>query len=137
MKMRNLLALLTAVLLLPTQNIPVHAEQKEFQVGVDSWLMQNSPFSLGNYYRLTKDELQRFQTSLACFDACDLRNELHWIQSPVLVIGGEQDRIFGAESAKEIAGQTNGELILYPNAAHAVYDENPDVLKRIRSFLDA
>lgn len=56
MKMRNLLALLTAVLLLPTQNIPVHAEQKEFQVGVDSWLMQNSPFSLGNYYRLTEHD---------------------------------------------------------------------------------
>ena len=86
---------------------------------------------------VTEDELQRFYTSLACFDACDLRNELHRIQSPVLVIGGEQDRIFGAESAKEIAKHTNGKLILYPNDAHAVYDENPDVMKRIRSFLDA
>lgn len=84
---------------------------------------------------VTDDELQRFVIMAKGCKGFDMRKKLVSIKAPVLVIGAEQDKLFGSKTAEELAKSTNGRLKVYPNEAHAVYDENPDVITQIRSFL--
>ena len=85
---------------------------------------------------VNEEDMQRFVIQTEALLDFDMREELGCISSPVLVIGAEQDIVFSKEAFLEIAEKTHGELYIYENGSHAVYDENPDVLVRIREFLD-
>lgn len=85
---------------------------------------------------VTDEELRRFAISVSSAEPFDVRDKLKAIRCPVLVLGAEQDRIFGTEPSRDIVERTGGTLYIYPDAAHAVYDENPDVLVRMKAFLD-
>ena len=85
---------------------------------------------------LTEKELDRFSIIVKCTDKFDIRSKLSYINCPLLVIAAENDRIFGTEPSENIAELTGGELYIYKNEAHGVYDENADVLVKIKNFLD-
>ena len=72
-------------------------------------------------------------------DAClsfDIRERLGRIRCPVLAVGSEQDALFGAGPAREIAEACGGELIIYSGFGHALYDEAPDFRARLKAFSD-
>ena len=56
---------------------------------------------------------------------------------PALIIGGEEDRIVGAEASRELARMIpESTLYLYPGLGHAAYEEAPDFYRRVFDFLD-
>lgn len=85
---------------------------------------------------VTDEELERFAVTVRGCCGFDVRDRLGGISSPTLVIGAGKDRIFGAGSSRETAQLTGGELFIYSDDAHSVYDENPDVTARIKEFAD-
>ena len=86
---------------------------------------------------VTDEEREAFVHLVADAGGFDVRARLHEIKCPVLVIGAGKDRIFGGAASEAIAAATGGTLGRYPDGAHGVYDEDPDVLVRIRAFLYA
>ncbi|NLT09308.1 MAG: alpha/beta fold hydrolase [Ruminococcus sp.] len=83
---------------------------------------------------LTERDLERFIITVKGSRGFDVREKLCCIKCPLLVIAGDKDRIFGAEASRELAELANGELCIYPGQAHALYDEEPDVIRRIKDF---
>jgi len=62
--------------------------------------------------------------------------DLHKISCPTLIIGGEEDRIVGAEASRELqAGIPGSELYLYPGQSHGVYEQADDFNERVLTFL--
>lgn len=72
-------------------------------------------------------------------DACLNHNaydSLNRIQSPTLVIGGEQDHALGGDASREIAAQISGAVLhMYPQWGHGLYEEAKDFNALILSFL--
>lgn len=74
-------------------------------------------------------------------EACLTHNafeNLHRIQSPTLVIGGEQDNALGGDASREIAAEIPGaQLRMYAQWGHGLYEEAGDFNGTVLSFLDA
>ena len=72
-------------------------------------------------------------------DACLKHNaydELHHIQAPTLVVGGEQDLSLGGDASREIAAVIpNAQLHMYPQWGHGLYEEAGDFNGLILNFL--
>jgi len=72
-------------------------------------------------------------------EACLTHNafdELSRIQSPTLVIGGEQDNCLGGDASREIAARIAGaKLHMYPQWGHGLYEEAKDFGKIVLDFL--
>ena len=66
------------------------------------------------------------------FECYDRLNE---IKCPVLVLGGEQDRITTGEASVEIAKKLNCEIHMYSEYGHAAYEEARDFNRRVYDFL--
>lgn len=79
--------------------------------------------------------LKRF---LVQADSCLKHNayaELQKIVCPVLVVGGDSDRIVGVTSAADMAGRISGsELFIYAGLGHAAYEEAKDFHMRVLDF---
>ena len=65
----------------------------------------------------------------------DCYNRLNEIKCPVLVLGGEQDRITLGEASVEIAEKLNCEIHMYSEYGHAAYEEAEDFNSRVYEFL--
>ena len=74
-------------------------------------------------------------------DACLKHNafdDLHQIQAPTLVIGGEHDNVLGGGASREIAAQIPGaQLRMYEQWGHGLYEEAGDFNQTVLDFLDA
>lgn len=81
-------------------------------------------------------DLEAFEITADSFEGFDVRGKLDAVKAPVLVLCGDEDKIFLPDCSKDIAFLTSGEIYIYSGEAHAVYDENADVLIRIKEFLD-
>lgn len=72
-------------------------------------------------------------------EACRNHNafdELHRIQAPTLVVGGEKDQALGGDASREIAGEIPGaELKMYAQWGHGLYEEARDFNRQILDFL--
>ena len=72
-------------------------------------------------------------------DACLKHNayeDLHQIQAPTLVIGGEKDLSLGGGASKEIAAIIPGaQLRMYPQWGHGLYEEAKDFNQVVLDFL--
>ena len=72
-------------------------------------------------------------------DACLTHNtldRLSAIQSPTLVIGGEQDHALGGDASRQIAEKIpHAELLMYPQWGHGLYEEAKDFNERVLEFL--
>lgn len=87
--------------------------------------------------RLTKpDSYDRFFLHAeACLNH-DAFSLLPAIQSPTLVIGGEQDKSLGVEASRELAARISGaKLKIYPQWGHGVYEEEPEFNRLVLDFL--
>lgn len=86
--------------------------------------------------RLVKPkDFQRFAilaSAILNFDCYDRLNE---IRCPVLVLGGEEDKITTGAASAEIADKLHCERFMYPELGHAAYEEAPDFNRRIYDFL--
>ena len=71
-------------------------------------------------------------SSILEFDCYDRLNE---IKCPVLVLGGEQDKITTGEGSVEIAEKLNCKIHMYPEYGHAAYEEAKDFNRRVYQFL--
>ena len=71
-------------------------------------------------------------SSILEFDCYDRLNE---IKCPVLVLGGEQDKITTGEGSVEIAEKLNCKIHMYPEYGHAEYEEAKDFNRRVYQFL--
>ena len=79
---------------------------------------------------------ERFQIMA---DAClthDASAELGKINSPTLILGGRQDKIVTGKASEELASLIPGcQLYVYEEYGHGLYEEAPDFVKRVTSFL--
>ena len=79
---------------------------------------------------------ERFLIQAAACISHNAQGELHKITCPVLVIGGDCDRIVGSGSAPGIADKIDGsELFVYPGLGHGAYEEAKDFTERVLDFL--
>ena len=79
----------------------------------------------------------RFLTSARAILAFDARPSLERIVCPTLILGGEEDRIVGAEASCELHRAIAGsKLFLYPSLGHAAYEEATDFNERVYRFLE-
>ncbi len=87
------------------------------------------------YSNIPADELIKFSCfAKACFNF-DITSELSKIKCPSLVIGAENDKIFGKEEPLRTAGLLVCECYIYPAPyGHAVYDEAEDFTERLYEF---
>ena len=79
-------------------------------------------------------DLDRFVTYARAIQAFDVYDDLDRIQCPVLVLGADQDKLFGAEGPLELQEKLGCDGYIYEGYGHAVYDEAPDFLDRVFAF---
>ena len=70
----------------------------------------------------------------ACL-TCEAYGELEKVTCPVLVIGGGQDKIVGAEAGRELAEKLHCPAHIYEDLGHAAYEEAKDFNERVYRFL--
>lgn len=82
---------------------------------------------------------KNFDRFLIQANSCILHNaytELEHILCPVLIIGGNEDKIVGVTASYEIADRIrDSELYIYQDFGHAVYEEARDFNERVMRFL--
>jgi len=87
--------------------------------------------------KLTKP--RSYDRFLVQADAClthDAYDDLDHIQSPTLVIGGEQDHALGGDASREIAARIPGAVLhMYHQWGHGLYEEAKDFNPLVLSFL--
>lgn len=67
----------------------------------------------------------------------DAYEEIEKIACPTLILGGEDDKIVGAQASYELHERIAGsQLYLYKGLGHAAYEEAPDFNERVFSFLE-
>lgn len=81
-----------------------------------------------------KDVPRFLALAQACL-TCEAYGELEKIRCPVLVLGGEKDRVVGAQASREIAEKLGCSLYLYEELGHAAYEEAADFNQRVYDFL--
>lgn len=65
----------------------------------------------------------------------DVYEQLEQIECPVLVIGDKRDQTIGVEGSYEIIEKLVCPSYIYDQYSHAVYDEAPDIKRKIIQFL--
>lgn len=87
---------------------------------------------------VTEDEMKRFVVLAEGVKGYNLTNNLKEIVCPTLVIGSEDDGVFGCDGSKMIydnlISRQGNELYIYNGYGHAAYDTAPDYKERIFSF---
>ncbi len=67
----------------------------------------------------------------------EFEDRLSDIKCPVLVIGAVNDKVMDPMGSQKLAKKLGCELYIYPNQAHAAYDEAADFKQRIKEFFDS
>lgn len=84
---------------------------------------------------LSNRMLLRFAHSASAMIGADITEEASAIKCPMLVVGSLGDEVMTAEASNQIADLTGNELYIYDKEfPHAVYDEAPDFLERVKTF---
>ena len=67
----------------------------------------------------------------------DARDVLDRIVCPTLILGGEEDKIVGAEASRELHKRIQGsKLFIYPDLGHAAYEEAKNFNEKVFRFLE-
>ena len=93
---------------------------------------------MGGVMRRRVPDLQDFVVTLDALLAHDAGDVLSQIRAPVLIIGGEVDFFYPAETLKEMHGRMPGsELVIYEGAGHGLMEYRKDDFERdVMSFLE-
>ena len=79
----------------------------------------------------------RFQVNAQAILSFDMENELASIVCPVLILGGTEDNVVGAEGSLLLRDAISGsQMYLYPGLGHAAFEEAKDFNDRIYAFLE-
>ncbi len=83
-----------------------------------------------------KKSLEGFVIQARACLAHDAAGDLGRIKCPTLVIGGDEDRVLGADAAAELAaGIENSRLYICEGLGHGAYEEDPRFNARVLDFL--
>jgi pimeloyl-ACP methyl ester carboxylesterase len=81
-----------------------------------------------------------FERFIIQAEACLEHNaydELHRINCPTLIIGGDSDKVVGISSSEEMAEKIKGsKLIIYKGLGHGAYEETKDFNHQVMKFLE-
>ena len=80
-------------------------------------------------------DVRRFSILARSCLTCDTYESLSDIKCPVLVLGGERDKIVTARASYEIAEQLGCGIHMYEDLGHAAYEEAKDFNRRVYDFL--
>ena len=80
-------------------------------------------------------DYRNFLISVEAIKGFDVEDRVKGIACPAFVIGAGEDRILGSQASRNLAGALSCEFHIYEGYGHAVYDEAPDYLARVGSFL--
>lgn len=80
-------------------------------------------------------DLDKFAISANACLSFDIYNELDNITCPVLVLGGNDDKIVTGKASIEIVKKLNCQYHIYSDLGHAAYEEAKDFNQRIYKFL--
>ena len=80
-------------------------------------------------------DVRRFSILARSCLTCDTYESLSDITCPVLVLGGERDRIVTARASHEIAERLGCGIHMYEDLGHAAYEEAKDFNRRVYDFL--
>ena len=82
-------------------------------------------------------ELEQFKILAKAVMRFDSYEDLPKITCPVLIVGAEGDRIFGAQASRKLAEKGGFNLFIYGTEyGHAVYDEAPDFRQKMLDFFE-
>ena len=86
---------------------------------------------------ISPSELEEYSSMIHAAATFELYDHLDLIKCPVFVIGCEGDKVFTATGSTELSEKLHCPLYIYGTEfGHGAYDEAPDYLKRVKSFLD-
>ena len=80
-------------------------------------------------------DFKRFAVLASAILEFDCYDRLPEIGCPVLVLGGERDKITTGEASVEIAKKLNCDIHMYPKYGHAAYEEAKDFNNKVYEFL--
>ena len=130
----------------PARNISrwlSYAREKDIMRLIDSFMReiytkelyeQYIDLMIGMYKSLTDEELRAFILRLEAVKDFDVRDRLHEVNIPVLVLGSYADQIFTGDEMRQTADLLHCESYFYEGYSHAVYDEAEDIKQRIHDF---
>ncbi len=102
----------------------------------DAYVKRYRPFlPLLTLLQKPKDVDRFLALAKACL-TCEAYEELDKIKCPVLVLGGQQDKVVGGVASVEIAEKLGCEIYMYEEFGHAAYEEAKDFNKRVYDFLE-
>lgn len=129
-----------------TKWIGLAARGKHKELMIDTAEKSYSPAYLKRYRKLypflgavgKPSSYHRFLINANAILGFDASRELGGIGCPTLIIGGEEDRIVGVHSSRELHSLIPGsELYIYPGLGHAAYEEAEDFNRRVFDFLES
>lgn len=89
-----------------------------------------------NFKNITRKQLDNFKIfAKACIDF-DITSNLDKIKVKTLILCSKNDLVLSNEGSLYLKEHLNASLIEYSDFGHAVYDEAPDFLNNIYSFLE-
>ncbi len=89
-----------------------------------------------SYKDISEDELRKFMILSEGTNGFDVYEDISTIKCPTLVIGAAEDMVTGVQAAIDTADRIGCELYIYEGYGHAVYDEAPDYVQRLKDFFD-
>ena len=86
--------------------------------------------------RATDEDIDRYLILAKTIGVFDIYDELDKIKCDTLVIGAKADKVFEYHQFLDIAEKIGCEKQIYDGYSHCVFDENPEVLVKIKEFFD-
>ena len=86
--------------------------------------------------RATDEDIDRYLILAKSIGVFDVYEELPNIKCDTLVIGAKDDKVFSYHEFEDIAEKIGCESLIYDGYSHCVFDENADVLVKIKEFFD-
>ena len=86
--------------------------------------------------RATDEDIDRYLILAKTIGVFDIFEQLSNIKCDTLVIGAKADKVFEYHQFLDIAEKIGCESQIYDGYSHCVFDENPEVLVKIKEFFD-
>lgn len=98
----------------------------------EAWIIANQQFIDASVERFAQIDMPALTNLMNAFYDLDITARLSEIESPTLVVAGEDDLIKGYAYAQIIANEIAGsECVIVPGSGHALCIEKPDILNTL------
>ena len=86
------------------------------------------------YKNTSQEELDYFVSLANSARSFDIADRLNNVKIETLVLGSKKDKIFTQEEMNLLKDKLDAYIYLYDDYSHAIYDEAPDLKKRVYDF---